>query len=163
MIQMPVNKKENLVYTLLMVFVMAFVLTTYNVIRHEGFTSQAIQKAWLIFPITYTLAFIVETLFVGKSAMFLISRFVKETDPLPKKILISALCFVTQMVICMSFLCALIFNEFDKNWVQNWLISMPYNFAMAYPLQVLIAGPLVGTIFRKLFPVGTIVEPMKTK
>lgn len=163
MIQMPVNKKENLVYTVLMVFVMALVLTTYNVVRHDGFTLIAFQKAWLIFPLTYTLAFLVETLFVGKSAMFLIAKFVKETDPLPKKILISALCFVTQMVFCMSLLCALIFNDFDENWVTNWLISMPYNFMMAYPLQVLIAGPLVGTIFRKIFPLGTITDTVKVK
>lgn len=40
----------------------------------------------------------------------------------------------------------------------NWLASIPKNFAMAYPLQVIIAGTLVGITFRKLFPVSTIIE-----
>ena len=157
MIQMPVNKREHLVYTFLMVFVMALVMTSYNVIRHDGFSLVSLQKAWIIFPITYVLAFVVEWFLVGKIAMKLIQKFVKESDPLPKKILLSALFFVTQMVFCMSLLCSIIFNEFNDQWINNWLTSMPYNFMMAYPLQVIFAGPLVGILFRKIFPLGTIV------
>lgn len=153
MIQMPVNKREELVYTIMM----AFVMTTYNVMQHEGFTFEALQKAWLIFPITYIIAMIVEWFFVGKTAIALIHKFVKEEDPLPKKILISALCFATQMVLIMSTICSLLFTEFNSDWVMNWLASIPKNFAMAYPLQVIIAGPLVGITFRKLFPVDTII------
>ncbi|HEY4539849.1 MAG TPA: DUF2798 domain-containing protein [Faecalibacter sp.] len=158
MIQMPVNKREHLVYTFLMVIVMCLGMTSYNVIQHEGFTLEALKKTWLLFPITYTIAFAVEWFFVGKSAMYLISKFVKETDPLPKKILISALCFVTQMVIIMSTICSLLFSEFNDEWFFNWLKAIPTNFIMAYPLQVIFAGPFVGIIFRKLFPLGTIVE-----
>ena len=161
MIQMPVNKREHLVYTFLMVIVMCFGMTSYNVIQHEGFTLAALQKTWLLFPITYTIAFVVEWFFVGKSALFLISKVVKDSDPLPKKILLSALCFVTQMVIIMSTICSLLFTEFNEDWVMNWLKAIPTNFIMAYPLQVILAGPLVGTVFRKLFPLGTIVELKK--
>lgn len=153
---MPINKREQFIYTFLMVFVMAFVMTSYNIIRHEGFTWLSLQKAWLIFPITYFLAFIIEWFFVGKIAMKLINKYVKESDPLPKKILLSALFFVTQMVFFMSLFCSLIFSEFDENWISEWLISIPYNFAMAFPLQVLFAGPLVGITFRKIFPLGTV-------
>ena len=145
--QMPVNKKEQLIYTVLMVFVMASVLTTYNIVLHEGFSSEAIKNVWLIFPITAFIAFFIEVTFVGKIAFKLISKFVKESDPLPKKILISALCFVTQMVLLMSTICALLFNPFNEDWGTNWLISIPRNFIMAYPLQVLIADPLVGFVF----------------
>ena len=158
MIQMPVNKREHLVYTFLMVIVMCFGMTSYNVIQHEGFTLEALKQTWLLFPITYTIAFAVEWFFVGKSAMFLISKLVKDSDPLPKKILVSALCFVTQMVLIMSTICSLLFTEFNEDWVMNWLKAIPTNFIMAYPLQVILAGPLVGIVFRKLFPLGTIVE-----
>lgn len=161
MSQMPINKKEQLIYTVLMVFVMASVLTTYNIVIHQGFSLESIKQAWLIFPITASIAFFIEVTFVGKIAFKLISKFVKESDPLPKKILISALCFVTQMVLLMSTICALLFNPFNENWLSGWLISIPRNFIMAYPLQVLIAGPLVGFVFRKLFPIGTIIDPVK--
>jgi len=155
---MPVNKREELVYTIMMAFVMAFVMTAYNVIQHEGFTLLAFQKAWLIFPITYSIAIIVEWFFVGKTAMALIRKFVKEEDALPKKIIISSLCFVVQMVLIMSTICSILFNEFNSDWLMSWIKTIPLNFIVAFPMQVLIAGPLVGTIFRKIFPLGTIVN-----
>lgn len=157
---MPVNKRESLIYTFLMVFVMAGVMTTYNIAIHSGLSLLTIQKAWLVFPITFIIAFIVEWFFVSKIAMTLIEKIVKENESLIKKILVSALCFVSQMVVLMSFIGSLIFNEFDAHWISELLISIPRNFIMAYPLQVLFAGPLVGFIFRKLFPLGTIVDPV---
>ena len=157
---MPVNKKESLVYTILMVIVMAGVMTTYNIAIHDGLSLQTLKKAWLVLPISGTIAFLVEWFFVSKTAFALISKFVKNEDPLPKKILISALCFVTQMVLIMSIIGSLLFNEISENWFSELLITIPRNFIMAYPLQVLVAGPLVGFVFRKLFPLGTIVVPV---
>lgn len=158
---MPVNKRENLVYTFLMVTVMAGVMTTYNLVLHQGFSISTIKNAWIVFPLTFTIAFIVEWFFVSKTAHALIHKFVKEEDALPKKILISSFCFVSQMVILMSIIGSLLFNDFNGNWFSELFISIPRNFIMAYPLQILIAGPLVGFVFRKLFPLGTIVDPIK--
>lgn len=158
---MPVNKKENLVYTVLMVFVMASVMTMFNISLHQGFTLESLKNAWLVFPLTATIAFIVEWFFVSRIAFALIGRFVKADDPIPKKILISALCFVSQMVLIMSIIGSLLFNEINENWFSELLITILRNFLMAYLLQVLIAGPLVGIVFRKVFPLGTIVVPQK--
>lgn len=158
---MPVNKKENLVYTILMVLVMASVMTMFNVSVHQGFSFESLKKAWLLLPITATIAFLVEWFFVSKTAFALIGRLVKEEDPLPKKILISAFCFVIQMVLIMSIIISLLFKEFNSTWFSDLLITILRNFIMAYLLQVLIAGPLVGIVFRKLFPLGTIVTPVK--
>lgn len=155
---MPVNKKEELIYTFFMVMVMASVMTVYNLSIHDGFSLNTMKKAWLVFPLTATIAFLVEWFFVSKVAFFLIKKLVKVDDALPKKILISALCFVTQMVIIMSVIGAILFNEFNSDWLAELLITIPRNFIMAYPLQVIIAGPLVGFVFRKMFPLGTIVE-----
>jgi hypothetical protein len=112
-------------------------------------------------PISGVIAFVVEWFFVSKTAFALIGKFVKNDDALPKKILISSLCFVTQMVLIMSVIGSFLFNEFNENWFSELLITIPRNFIMAFPLQVLIAGPLVGFVFRKLFPLGTIVVPSK--
>ena len=38
----------------------------------------------------------------------------------------------------------------------NWLINIPRNFIMALPFQLLVAGPLVRALFRRLFPVGCV-------
>ena len=117
---MPINKKENLVYTFLMVIVMASVMTGYNIIFHQGFSLESLKQTWLVFPITFTIAFIVEWFLASKIALFLISKIIKEEDPLPKKILVSALCFVTQMVILMSVIGSILFNDFDSNWFQTY-------------------------------------------
>jgi hypothetical protein len=63
------------------------------------------------------------------------------------------------MVVLMSFLGPLIANGLSSDLIDIWVKGIPINFAMAFPLQVIIAGPLVGFVFRKYFPIGTIVVP----
>lgn len=156
--KMPVNKKEHLVYTFFMVLFMASVMTSYNVLLHNGFSVESLKIAWLMFPFTFVIAFLCEWFLVGKLAMKLSHKFLKEDDLLIKKILITALFFVTGMVTLMSFFGPLLSNGFTTDIVLIWAKSIPVNFAMAYPLQVIIAGPFVGFVFRKLFPLGTLVE-----
>lgn len=157
--KMPINKTEHLVYTFLMVVFMASVMTAYNVILHNGFTLESLKIAWLMFPFTFVTAFLCEWFLVGRLAMTLADKILKEEDLLLKKILITAFCFVTGMVVLMSFFGPLIANGLSSNLVEIWIKSIPVNFAMAFPLQVIIAGPLVGFVFRKFFPIGTIVVP----
>ncbi|MFV5701113.1 DUF2798 domain-containing protein [Flavobacterium sp. XS2P12] len=156
---MPVNKTEHLVYTFLMVLFMASVMTTYNVVLHNGLSVESLKIAWLTFPFTFVAAFLCEWFLVGKLAMKLSHNFLKEDDLLLKKILITALCFVTGMVVLMSFLGPLIANGLSSDLIEIWVKGIPINFAMAFPLQLIIAGPLVGFVFRKYFPIGTIVVP----
>jgi hypothetical protein len=156
MSQMPVNKKEKLVYTYLMVLFMCFGMVSYNVVLNNGFNFESLKLAWLTFAIMMPIAFVVEWFIVSKIATKLIEKFVKPTDALPKVILISALCFVVQMVLIMSFVANLIYGDTTQSFLMNWLISIPKNFIVAFPLQVLLAGPIIGFVFRKLFPLGTI-------
>lgn len=158
---MPINKTEHLVYTFLMVVFMATVMTTYNVLLHNGFSSESLKLAWLTFPFTFVTAFLCEWFIVGKLAMKLSHKFLKEEDLVIKKVLITALFFVSGMVVLMSFFGPLISKGPSSDLLIIWVKSIPMNFAMAYPLQVLIAGPLVGFLFRKFFPLGTIVIPNK--
>ncbi|MCX2451406.1 DUF2798 domain-containing protein [Pedobacter sp. PLR] len=154
---MPINKKEHLVYTFLMVLFMAAVMTSYNVILHNGFSVESIKIAWLMFPFTFVTAFLCEWFLVGKLAMKLSHKLLKQDDLIIKKVLITALFFVTGMVVLMSFFGPLLANGFSTDILEIWGKSIPVNFAMAYPLQVIIAGPVVGYVFRKLFPVGTLM------
>jgi hypothetical protein len=155
--KMPINKTEHLVYTFMMVIFMASVMTTYNVILHNGLSMESLKIAWLMFPFTFVAAFLCEWFLVGRLAMRLSHKFLKEDDLLLKKILITALCFVTGMVVLMSFFGPLIADGLSSDLIEIWIKGIPINFAMAFPLQVIIGGPLVGFVFRKFFPVGTIV------
>jgi hypothetical protein len=131
-------------------------MVSYNVVLNNGFNFESLKLAWLTFPIMMPIAFVVEWFIVSKIATKLIEKFVKPTDALPKVILISALCFVVQMVLIMSFVANLIYGDTTQSFLMNWLISIPKNFIVAFPLQVLLAGPIIGFVFRKLFPLGTI-------
>jgi hypothetical protein len=155
--KMPINKTEHLVYTFMMVIFMASVMTTYNVILHNGLSMESLKIAWLMFPFTFVAAFLCEWFLVGRLAMRLSHKFLKEDDLLLKKILITALCFVTGMVVLMSFFGPLIADGLSSDLIEIWIKGIPINFAMAFPLQVIIGGPLVGFVFRKFFPVGAIV------
>ena len=40
---------------------------------------------------------------------------------------------------------------FDGNWLPNYLMTYCWNFVMALPVQLLIAGPIARWIFRRVF------------
>lgn len=49
---MPQNKRESLIFTIMMCFTMVFVMSIYNVSLHMGGLSmKSVQQAWLGFPI----------------------------------------------------------------------------------------------------------------
>lgn len=136
---------------------MAGVMTYYNSALKTGITIESLQSAWQIFPLIASIAFVVEWFFVGKTAHYLIRRYIKESDSIAKKVLLSAFFFVAQMATSMATICSLLFQPFDEHFLPTLLMAIPKNFVVAYPLKVIIAGPLVGLVFRKVFPIGIIV------
>lgn len=158
---MPVNKKEEFVYTVFMVVFMALIMLSYNVILRNGLSMESIKIAWLGFPLTFVVAFLIEWFIVGKFGMALAFKILKEDDPVFKKILIIPLLIVSGMVTFMSLYGAVLTVGFSAELPREWLNNMGLNFIVAYPLQVLIARPVVSFIFRKIFPVGTITVPVR--
>ena len=159
--RMPVNKKEEFVYTVFMVVFMALIMLSYNVILRNGLSMESIKIAWLGFPLTFVVAFLIEWFIVGKFGMALAFKILKEDDPVFKKILIIPLLIVSGMVTFMSLYGAVLTVGFSAELPREWLNNMGLNFIVAYPLQVLIARPVVSFIFRKIFPVGTITVPVR--
>ena len=113
--RMPTTLKEHLIFTFLMVFFMCLVMINYNVILHNGFSVESIKKAVLMFPLTFVVAFICEWFIVGRVAMILVTKFITEHYPIFKKILITALFFVTGMATLMSLYGALITDGYTSN------------------------------------------------
>lgn len=159
---MPQNKKESLIYTVLMCFVMVLWMTYYNVILHTGqFTVETLKEGWIGFPIAYIYAIIFDWFVVSKPAKTAAFRFFIKPDSQPvKKIIAVSTCMVVPMVIIMSFFGGLDTCLKSGEWnllAIIWLTNIPKNIIMALPFQLLIAGPLVRRIFRKAFPEGCIM------
>lgn len=159
---MPINKRESLIYTIMMCFLMVLWMSNYNVMVHSGGISlETIKAAWMGFPIAYIYAMALDWFVVSNVAKkFSFKYLVKpESNPL-KKIVAVSCCMVIPMVIFMSLYGAFEVCAKSGEWSQVgaiWLSNLPINFIMALPFQLIIAGPIVRRVFRKIFPVGKVL------
>ena len=158
---MPRNKRESFVYTIMMCFVMVFWMSLYNIYLHSGtFTLEVLKTAWLGLPLGYCCALFLDWFVVSgpakKIAFKLLPTF---ASPLRKVLTVSS-CMVLPMVFFMSLYGTLEVLSQTQEWnllFVIWGTNILKNLVMALPFQLLIAGPLVRKIFRRIFPVGTIV------
>lgn len=160
---MPQNKRESLIYTVLMCFVMVLWMSIYNVALQYGkLDFEVLAVAWIGFPIAYVFAMCCDWFFVSKLARgFAFGFLIKPEDSVLKKVVCVSSCMVVPMVLIMSLYGAVEGAVHTGGWngiLSAWLFNIPRNFVMALPLQLLIAGPLVRKVFRGLFPVGKVLE-----
>ena len=161
-IKMPQNKRESLIYTVLMCFTMVLWMSMYNVSLHMGEVSlQVLKEGWIGFPVAYILAMLFDWFLVSKAAKTFAFRFlVKKEDAGIKKVIAISCCMVVPMVILMSFYGGIEVCLKTGTWNQLpmiWLLNIPINFMMALPFQLIVAGPLVRKVFRTVFPEGKIL------
>ena len=79
--KMPQNKRESLIYTFIMCFMMVFWMSIYNVSLHMGGLSmESIKAGWLGFPIAYIFAMCCDWFFVSKIAKgFALCHFMEQS------------------------------------------------------------------------------------
>ncbi|MEI3551243.1 MAG: DUF2798 domain-containing protein [Acutalibacteraceae bacterium] len=127
----------------------------------RGLSLEVLQEAWLAFPLAYLVAFLAEKFIVSKFAERFAFRFLVKPTSKSWKIIISiTCCTILPMVIIMSVFGAIESYMATGEWSTigwQYLMILPRNLAMALPFQLLIAGPLLRFIFRKLFPEGKIL------
>lgn len=153
---MPKNKRESLIFTVLMCAFMVYCMSIYNISLHSGFSRETFVQAWIGFPPAYIVGMLLDWFIVSKVAKKLAFIVVKpESQDLFKVIAISS-CMVCGMVIFMSMYGAIEVAGISNAVWSVWLRNIPLNFIMALPLQLLVAGPIVRTVFRKVFPEGAV-------
>lgn len=159
---MPQNKRESLIYTVIMCAFMVLWMSIYNVsLQYGTFSLEAVIAGWIGFPIAYVFAMCCDWFVVSKLAKGIAFRYlVKPEDCALKKILCISGGMAVGMVIIMSLYGACEGAFHTGAWASvpsNWLRNIPRNFIMALPVQFLIAGPLVRRLFRAAFPVGKVL------
>ena len=159
---MPQNKRESLIYTVMMCFVMVLWMSIYNVALQYGTLNlEVIVAGWVGFPIAYVFGMCCDWFAVSRIAKGVAFRYlIRPQDPPLKKIL----CISGGMVVCMVIIMSLYgacegaFHTGDWSGIPAaWLRNIPRNFIMALPVQFLVAGPLVRRVFRAAFPEGTVL------
>ena len=159
---MPQNKRESLIFTVMMCFFMVFFMSIYNVACHHGALNLEIVKdAWIGFPIAYCFAMCCDWFLVsGLAKKFALTYLVKPEDRVLKKVNCVSSSMVVPMVIIMSMYGAVEGCVRSSAWSQLlmiWMTNIPKNFIMALPFQLVVAGPLVRFIFRSAFPEGKVL------
>ena len=86
---MPQNKRESLIYTVLMCFCMVLWMSMYNVTLHMGgFSLEVLKEGWLGFPIAYVFAMCCDWFLVsGLAKKFAFTYLVKLEDSVLKKVI----------------------------------------------------------------------------
>ncbi len=150
---MPKTKLQELVFTILMVFVMVYAMICYNISLNIGGMSNAVfLMAFHELIIMGPAAFILDFFFYGSLSKKIAFRIVTPGEDKPFLVIL-AISSVTVLLMCpsMSLIATLLFKSAGKEIIAVWLQTTVMNFPMAFFWQIFFAGPLVRAIFGKLF------------
>ena len=149
---MPKTKFQNVVFTLMMAFLMVYAMICYNIsLNIGGMNNQIFLMAFHEMVIMWPVAFILEFFVVEKLATRLAFRFMRPTDR-PQFITYA----ISLMIVCimcpvMSLIATVLFKEPSFG---TWVHTFGCNFPMALCWQMFYCGPLSRAIFRLLFRRG---------
>lgn len=149
---MPKTRFQNVIFTLLMAFVMVYAMICYNIaINRGGMTNEVFLLAFHEVIIMWPVAFVLEMFVVERLAKMLAFRLVTPDDK-PIFILLA----ISSMIVClmcpmMSLVATILFKNPGKEIIALWFQTTVLNFPMALCWQIFFAGPLVRLIFRTVF------------
>lgn len=146
---MPKTKLQNVIFTIIMAFVMVYAMVCYNIALDKGGMSNEIfLLAFHEIPIMWPVAFVLELFVVERLSKKLAFRIVSPED---KPIFITlAICSMIVCLMCpiMSFIATLLFKHPGSEVIAVWLQTTLLNFPVALCWQIFFAGPLVRNAFR---------------
>lgn len=150
---MPKTKFQEVILTVLMVFVMVYAMICYNIALNIGGLDESVfLSAFHELVIMAPAAFILDFFFVGNIAKKTAFRIVDPARENPFH-LVLAISAVSVMWMCplMSLVAVILFKDAGINFIPVWLQTVALNFPMAFFWQICYAGPFVRFIFRLVF------------
>lgn len=159
---MPKTKLQNIIFTLIMAFVMVYAMVCYNIALDKGgMTNEIFLLAFHEIPIMWPIACILEYFVVEKLSQKLAFRMISPGD---KPIFITLA--ISSMIVClmcpvMSFIATCLFMHPGSQIIALWLQKTVQNFPMALCWQIFFAGPGVRNAFG--FVVGKMANNKKNE
>jgi len=150
---MPKTKFQNVIFTVIMAFVMVYAMICYNIsLSIGGMKNEVFLLAFHELIIMLPLAFVLEMFIVEKLAQKLAFRIITPGEDKPVFVIL-AISSITVCLMCpmMSFAATLLFKHAGKEIIAVWLQTTAMNFPMALCWQIFFAGPCVRLIFRTIF------------
>ena len=150
---MPKTKFQEVIFTILMVFVMVYAMICYNIsLNIGGMANHVFLDAFHELVIMGPVAFILDFFLYGSLSKKLAFRIVNPAEDKPIMIIL-AISSITVCLMCpsMSLVATLLFKNPVKEVIAIWLQTTALNFPMAFFWQIFFAGPLVRKIFGAIF------------
>lgn len=150
---MPKTKLQNVIFTIVMAFVMVYAMICYNIsLNIGGMQNSVFLDAFHEIIIMWPVAFILEFFVVEKLSQFLAFRIVDPKTDRPIFIILA----ISSMIVClmcpmMSLVATILFKNAGSQWFAVWIQTTVMNFPMAFFWQIFIAGPFVRLLFRLVF------------
>ena len=150
---MPKTKFQEVVFTIMMVFVMGYAMIIYNIALNKGgMTNEVFLLAFHELVIMGPIAFILDFFLFGFLSKKIAFGFVTPGKD-AQIMIVLAISAVTVCLMCpsMSLAATLLFKHAGKDIIAVWAETTALNFPMALCWQIFFAGPLVRKIFRMMF------------
>ena len=139
---MPKNKFQEVIFTIMMVFVMVYAMICYNIsLNMGGMSNEVFLAAFHELIIMGPIAFILDFFLVG---------------PIAKKkafMIVLAISVLSIIGMCplMSLAATLLFKDAGNQMIAVWFQTTVFNFPMAFFWQLCFAGPIVRKVFGVIF------------
>ena len=151
---MPETKFQDFIYTLIMAFLMVYVMICYNISIHTGGLNNFVFiEAFKELPFMWIVAIILEFFLIGKIAHRLTFK-VLDSKKTPSIIISYGVSIVIVSFMCpiMSLVATIFINKPSLDiFISSWIQSMVLSFPMALCFQLFYAGPFVRFIFKLIF------------
>ena len=150
---MPKTKFQEVVFTIMMVFVMVYAMICYNIsLNIGGMANHVFLDAFHELVIMGPVAFILDFFLYGSLSKKLAFRIVNPAEDKPIMIILA----ISSITVClmspsMSLAATLLFKNAGTEFIAVWLQTTELNFPVAFFWQIFFAGPLVRKIFGGIF------------
>ena len=149
---MPKTLFQNIIFTLMMAFLMVYAMICYNIsLNIGGMTTAVFLMAFHEMVIMWPVAFILEFFIVDKLAHKLAFRLVTPEDRPVFITLAISLMIICIMCPVMSFIATLLFKNAGSQFIAVWLQTTVFNFPMAFFWRIFYCGPFIRLVFRTIF------------
>ncbi len=149
---MPKTKFQNIVFTLMMSFLMVYAMICYNIaLNIHGMANHVFIDAFHELTIMWPVAFLLEFFLVDKMAHHLAFKVVKPGDR--PFVITLAISFYIICIMCpiMSFIATILCKTPGKEIISVWFMTILFNFPMAFFWQICYCEPFIRWIFKKCF------------
>ncbi|MED4228273.1 DUF2798 domain-containing protein [Neobacillus cucumis] len=150
---MPTTKKESLQFGLMMCFGMVLFMTIYNLFLSGFIEAITLMEVIKEFIIGFLIALTLDIFIVGPGVKKIVSKLPIDKSKKINMVLAMSTLMVLAMALFMSvFGLAISYlhngNE-DSSLLIDYFSTFLKNFIVAYPLQLIVMGPLVRYLFIK--------------